>query len=101
MQPQKGTESTKMNFNISFCVISVICGLFLSQIVICLIQPILSRWAEDVDIQRSFERLGFVLYMSRNVKHFAGHHVDHVRLIGAYPKSQTALQNISNLLVLV
>src|SRR5205814_1322234 len=76
-------------------------ALLLPQIIIRLIQPILPRWTEDIDVQCVFQGLSFMQNVRRDVQHFAGHHVDHLRFIGADPETQTALEDISYLFVLM
>src|SRR5688500_10789396 len=55
--------------------------LFLSQIGICFVEPILSWWTEDIDVESIFECFSFVLDHRGNVQHVTGEHVDHLCLI--------------------
>src|ERR1051326_3051259 len=81
--------------------VSLSCDLFVSEIVVGFVEPVLSWRAEDVDVERVFERLRFVLHVWRDVQHFAGEHVDDLRLIFADPETQSAFEDVSNLFVLV
>src|SRR5437763_16972735 len=75
--------------------------LLLPQIIICLVQPILSRRTEDIDVECIFEGFGFVWNMRWYQQHFSREHIDDLRFIRAYPETQATLEDVSNLLVLV
>src|SRR6185503_2248988 len=75
--------------------------LLLPQIIVRLVEPVQSWWTEDVDVESVLERFRFVLDHRRNVQHFTRHHVDHLRLVFANPESQAALEDVSELLVLM
>src|SRR6266542_283668 len=71
------------------------------QIIIRLIEPILTWRAEDIYVERVFERLCLVWNVGRDVQHFAGEHVDNFRFIFADPKSQSAFKDVSYLFIFV
>src|SRR5690606_280417 len=76
-------------------------ALFLPQIRIVLVQPVLAGRREDVEAEGVFERFGFVWYVGRKVQHFACADDDFLAVFTADPEPQRALQDVAELLVVV
>src|ERR1043165_8023931 len=76
-------------------------NLFLPEIVVRLVEPVLSWRAEDVDVERVGECFRFVLHVRRDVQDFAGEHVHDLRLVFTDPEAQAAFEDVGDLLVLV
>ena len=52
-----------------------------TQISVRPVEPVLPRWAEDVDVKRRFDCLRFVREVRRNVEDLAGGHIHNFRLV--------------------
>src|SRR6188472_811683 len=76
-------------------------GRDLSQVRVRSVEPVLTRWAEDVHVDRLLERLGLVWHAGGNVEHLAGADVDHLGLVLTEPEAQRPLEDAGDLLVLV
>src|SRR6267378_168168 len=69
-----------------------------SQIVVGLVQPVLARGIEDVEVHRIFESPGLVRHVRRYAQHFAGANDDLLAIDG---KLQRAFEDVAHLLVVV
>src|SRR5256885_7987345 len=70
----------------------------MSQIVVGLVQPVLARRIEDVQVHGVFERPGLVGHVRGDAQHFAG---THHQLLAVDGKFQRAFENVGDLFVVV
>src|SRR5687768_13104196 len=75
--------------------------LFLSQIIVRLIQPVLSRRAEYVHVQGIFQSFRLVKHIRRDHKHLAGPNGNFLGTVFADPEMQGSLQHIGELLIVM
>src|SRR5689334_18550378 len=72
-----------------------------SQVGVALVEPVLSRRTEDVDVECILQRLRLVRHIGWDVQHLAGADDDFLLLIFADPESQCTFEDVRQLLVLV
>src|SRR6266513_213548 len=71
------------------------------QVIIFLVQPILPRWTEDIDIESLFERFGLVRNVRGDVQYFSSLDGDLLGSVFANPEFERALEDVRQLLILV
>src|SRR5438270_4316252 len=72
-----------------------------SQVIVFLVEPVLSRRAEDVDVECLFERFCVVRHIRRNMKDLASCYRYFLLAIFADPELQRAFEDVGDLLVVV
>src|SRR5262245_28768956 len=63
------------------------------QVIVGFVQPVLTRRAENVDVERVFQRHGLVPHHRRQVQNFTSAKDDFLRLVFTDPEMQRAFQD--------
>src|SRR4029077_19041082 len=69
-----------------------------AQILVGLVNPVGTRWAEDVEVDGIRQRFGFMRHMRRDGQYLSAVHDDH---FAVNPELERSFENIGDLLVVV
>lgn len=79
----------------------IIMLLVLPQIIVCLVKPVLSRRAEDINVESIFKRFHLMQDARGYVQHLPGAYFEDSFFIFANPETERAFKDISELLIIV